>query len=399
MKILVTGARGFIGRNLCAQLNNIKEGKARNYPVVIDEVMEYDRGSSLEELDRLCSEADFVFNLAGVNRPADDSEFMTGNFSFASELLNALRRHGNHCSIMLASSVQASLTGRYVGSEYGRSKLAAEELFFRYAAETGARVLVYRFPNVFGKWCRPDYNSVVATFCHNIARGLPVRVDDPSLELELVYIDNVVDEMIAALAGSEHRCEFDGAAAVMRPDGRYCAVPVSHRTSLGRIVELLQTFSRQPLTHVMPEIPAGSFAWKLYSAYLSYLPAEKVRYGLNMNVDSRGSFTELLRTVGSGQMSVNVSKPGITKGGHWHNSKWELFIVVSGRGLIRMRSEGTGEVLEFEVSGDKIEAVHILPGYTHDIINLSDTQDLVTVMWANESFDSNRPDTYSDPVK
>lgn len=399
MKILVTGARGFIGRNLCAQLNNIKEGKARNYPVVIDEVMEYDRGSSLEELDRLCSETDFVFNLAGVNRPADDSEFMTGNFSFALELLNALRRHGNHCPIMLASSVQASLTGRYVGSEYGRSKLAAEELFFRYAAETGARVLVYRFPNVFGKWCRPDYNSVVATFCHNIARGLPVRVDDPSLELELVYIDNVVDEMIAALAGSEHRCEFDGAAAVMRPDGRYCAVPVSHRTSLGRIVELLQTFSRQPLTHVMPEIPAGSFAWKLYSAYLSYLPAEKVRYGLNMNVDSRGSFTELLRTVGSGQMSVNVSKPGITKGGHWHNSKWELFIVVSGRGLIRMRSEGTGEVLEFEVSGDKIEAVHILPGYTHDIINLSDTQDLVTVMWANESFDSNRPDTYSDPVK
>lgn len=399
MKILVTGARGFIGRNLCAQLNNIKEGKARNYPVVIDEVMEYDRGSSLEELDRLCSEADFVFNLAGVNRPADDSEFMTGNFSFASELHDALRRHGNHCPVMLASSVQASLTGRYAGSEYGRSKLAAEELFFRYAAETGARVLVYRFPNVFGKWCRPDYNSVVATFCHNIARGLPVRVDDPSLELELVYIDNVVDEMIAALAGSEHHCEFDGAAAVMRPDGRYCAVPVSHRTSLGRIVELLQTFSRQPLTHVMPEIPAGSFAWKLYSAYLSYLPAEKVRYGLNMNVDSRGSFTELLRTVGSGQMSVNVSKPGITKGGHWHNSKWELFIVVSGHGLIRMRSEGTGEVLEFEVSGDKIEAVHILPGYTHDIINLSDTQDLVTVMWANESFDSNRPDTYPDPVK
>lgn len=399
MKILVTGARGFIGRNLCAQLNNIKEGKARNYSVVIDEVMEYDRGSSSEELGRLCSEADFVFNLAGVNRPANDSEFMTGNFSFASELLDALRRHGNHCPVMLASSVQASLAGRYAGSEYGRSKLAAEELFFRYAAETGARVLVYRFPNVFGKWCRPDYNSAVATFCHNIARGLPVRVDDPSLELELVYIDNVVDEMIAALAGSEHRCEFDGAAAVMRPDGRYCAVPVSHRTSLGRIVELLQSFNRQPLTHVMPEIPVGSFAWKLYSAYLSYLPAEKVRYGLNMNVDSRGSFTELLRTSGSGQMSVNVSRPGITKGGHWHNSKWELFIVVSGHGLIRMRREGTGEVLEFEVSGDKIEAVHILPGYTHDIINLSDTQDLVTVMWANEPFDSNLPDTYSDPVK
>lgn len=399
MKILVTGARGFIGRNLCAQLNNIKEGKARNYSVVIDEVMEYDRGSSSEELGRLCSEADFVFNLAGVNRPANDSEFMTGNFSFASELLDALRRHGNHCPVMLASSVQASLAGRYAGSEYGRSKLAAEELFFRYAAETGARVLVYRFPNVFGKWCRPDYNSAVATFCHNIARGLPVRVDDPSLELELVYIDNVVDEMIAALAGSEHRCEFDGAAAVMRPDGRYCAVPVSHRTSLGRIVELLQSFSRQPLTHVMPEIPVGSFAWKLYSAYLSYLPAEKVRYGLNMNVDSRGSFTELLRTSGSGQMSVNVSRPGITKGGHWHNSKWELFIVVSGHGLIRMRREGTGEVLEFEVSGDKIEAVHILPGYTHDIINLSDTQELVTVMWANEPFDSNLPDTYSDPVK
>lgn len=399
MKILVTGARGFIGRNLCAQLNNIKEGKARNYSVVIDEVMEYDRGSSSEELGRLCSEADFVFNLAGVNRPANDSEFMKGNFSFASELLDALRRHGNHCPVMLASSVQASLAGRYAGSEYGRSKLAAEELFFRYAAETGARVLVYRFPNVFGKWCRPDYNSAVATFCHNIARGLPVRVDDPSLELELVYIDNVVDEMIAALAGSEHRCEFDGAAAVMRPDGRYCAVPVSHRTSLGRIVELLQSFNRQPLTHVMPEIPVGSFAWKLYSAYLSYLPAEKVRYGLNMNVDSRGSFTELLRTSGSGQMSVNVSRPGITKGGHWHNSKWELFIVVSGHGLIRMRREGTGEVLEFEVSGDKIEAVHILPGYTHDIINLSDTQDLVTVMWANEPFDSNLPDTYSDPVK
>lgn len=399
MKILVTGARGFIGKNLCAQLNNIKEGKARNYPVVIDEVMEYDRGSSPEELDRLCREADFVFNLAGVNRPADDSEFMTGNFRFASELLDALRRHGNHCPVMLASSVQASLTGRYAMSEYGRSKLAAEELFFRYAAETGARVLVYRFPNVFGKWCRPDYNSAVATFCHNIARGLPVRVDDPSQELELVYIDNVVDEMIAALAGSEHRCEFDGAVAVMCPDGPYCAVPVSHRTSLGRIVELLQSFSRLPLTHVIPEIPAGSFAWKLYSAYLSYLPAEKVRYGLNMNVDSRGSFTELLRTAGSGQMSVNVSGPGITKGGHWHNSKWELFIVVSGHGLIRMRREGTGEVLEFEVSGDKIEAVHILPGYTHDIINLSDTQNLVTVMWANEPFDSNRPDTYSDPVK
>lgn len=399
MKILVTGARGFIGRNLCAQLNNIKEGKARNYSVVIDEVMEYDRGSSPEEFDRLCSEADFVFNLAGVNRPANGSEFMTGNFGFASELLDALRRHGNHCPVMLASSVQASLAGRYAGSEYGRSKLAAEELFFRYAAETGARVLVYRFPNVFGKWCRPDYNSAVATFCHNIARGLPVRVDDPSLELELVYIDNVVDEMIAALAGSEHRCEFAGAAAVMRPDGRYCAVPVSNRTSLGRIVELLQSFSRQPLTHVMPEIPVGSFAWKLYSAYLSYLPAEKVRYGLNMNVDSRGSFTELLRTSGSGQMSVNVSRPGITKGGHWHNSKWELFIVVSGHGLIRMRREGTGEVLEFEVSGDKIEAVHILPGYAHDIINLSDTQDLVTVMWANEPFDSNLPDTYSDPVK
>lgn len=399
MKILVTGARGFIGKNLCAQLNNIKEGKARNYPVVIDEVMEYDRGSSPEELDRFCGEADFVFNLAGVNRPADDSGFMTGNFGFASELLDALRRHGNRCPVMLASSVQASLTGRYVGSKYGQSKLAGEELFFRYAGETGARVLVYRFPNVFGKWCRPGYNSAVATFCHNIARDLPVRVDDPSLELELVYIDDVVDEMIAALAGAEHRCEFEGTAAVMRPDGRYCAVPVSHRASLGRIVELLRSFSRQPVTRVMPEIPAGSFAKKLYSAYLSYLPAEKVKYGLDMNTDSRGSFTELLRTAASGQVSVNVSRPGIKKGEHWHNSKWELFIVVSGHGLIRMRREGTGEVLEFEVSGDKIEAVHILPGYTHDIINLSDKQDLVTVMWANEPFDSTRPDTYSDPVK
>lgn len=398
MKILVTGAKGFVGRNLCAQLNNIKDGKARNCPVQVDAVFEYDLDSTPEDLDRYCAEADFVFNLAGVNRPENPDDFRRGNFGFASTLLDTLKKHGNTCPVMLSSSIQATLIGRYAGHPYGESKKAGEELFFRYADETGARVLVYRFPNLFGKWCRPNYNSAVATFCNNIANGLPIQVCDPSVELELLYIDDLVDEMLLALQGHEHHCEFDGVETVPRADGRYCAVPVSHKATLGHIVGLLESFKAQPETLMMPEIPAGSFAKKLYSTYLSYLPADKVKFALKMNVDARGSFTELLKTANSGQVSVNISRPGITKGQHWHNTKWEQFIVVAGHGLIQLRKEGTDEVLDYEVSGDKIEAVHMLPGYTHNIINLSDTEDLVTVMYCNETFDPARPDTYSDPV-
>ena len=400
MKILVTGANGFVGQNLVAQLNNIKEGKARCYgDVVVDEVFCYDIDSNPEQLDAYCREADFVFNLAGVNRPHDVSEFMKGNWGFATTLLQTLRKHNNTCPVMLSSSIQATLAGRFGNSEYGKSKKAGEELFFDYAATTGAKVLVYRFPNIFGKWCRPNYNSAVATFCYNIAHNLPITVNDPSTQLELLYIDDLVDEMIAALAGCEHHCEFDGVTTIITPQGRYCAVPVTHHVTLGEIVELLHTFYNQPQSLVIPDIPQGSFAKKLYSTYLSYLPKEKIAFPLKMNVDERGSFTELLRTHNNGQVSINISKPGITKGQHWHNTKWEFFMVVSGHGLIQQRRVGSDEVLNFEVSGDKIEAVHMLPGYTHNIINLSDTHDLVTVMWCNECFDPNRPDTYFLPVE
>lgn len=400
MKILVTGANGFVGQNLVAQLNNIKEGKARCYgDVVVDEVFCYDIDSTPEQLDAYCREADFVFNLAGVNRPHDVSEFMKGNWGFATTLLQTLRKHNNTCPVMLSSSIQATLAGRFGNSEYGKSKKAGEELFFDYAATTGAKVLVYRFPNIFGKWCRPNYNSAVATFCYNIAHNLPITVNDSSTQLELLYIDDLVDEMIAALAGCEHHCEFDGVTTIITPQGRYCAVPVTHHVTLGEIVELLHTFYNQPQSLVIPDIPQGSFAKKLYSTYLSYLPKEKIAFPLKMNVDERGSFTELLRTHNNGQVSINISKPGITKGQHWHHTKWEFFMVVSGHGLIQQRRVGSDEVLNFEVSGDKIEAVHMLPGYTHNIINLSDTHDLVTVMWCNECFDPNRPDTYFLPVE
>lgn len=400
MKILVTGAKGFVGRNLVSQLRNIAEGKAKWYPVDSDiTVYEYDIDSSAEELDMYCSDCNFVFNLAGVNRPQNPEEFMQGNFGFASTLLDTLKKHGNKCPVMLSSSIQATLVGRYADGDYGKSKKAGEELFFDYSVETGTKVLVYRFPNLFGKWCRPNYNSAVATFCNNIAHDLPIKVNDRSTQMELVYIDDLVDEMIGALAGKEHHCEFDGIETVLREDGRYCAVPVSHHVTLGEIVDLLESFAHQPQTLVVPEIPEGSFAKKLYSTYLSYLPKEKVSYPLKMNVDQRGSFTELLKTEKCGQFSVNISKPGITKGQHWHHTKWEFFIVVSGKGLIQLRKIDSGEVLNFEVSGDKIEAVHMLPGYTHNIINLSDTEDLVTLMWANESFDPSRPDTYFEPVE
>ena len=399
MKILVTGAKGFVGRNLVAQLRNIKDGKARWYPVSQDiTVYEYDTENTPDDLEAYCADADFVFNLAGVNRPQNNEEFMKGNYGFASQLLDTLKRHGNRCPVMLASSIQATLMGRYAGSEYGLSKKAGEELFFEYGAQTGAKVLVYRFPNLFGKWCRPNYNSAVATFCHNIANGLPIQVNDPSTQMELVYIDDLVDELIGALAGKEHHCEFEGIETVLRPEGRYCAVPVSHHVTLGEIVQLLDGFASQPQTLMMPEIPCGSFAKKLYSTYLSYLPEDKVAFPLKMNVDLRGSFTELLKTRNCGQISVNISKPGITKGQHWHNTKWEFFMVVSGRGLIQQRCIGSDHVIETEVSGENIQAVHMLPGYTHNIINLSDTDDLVTVMWANEPFDPQRPDTYSEPV-
>lgn len=400
MKILVTGAKGFVGRNLCAQLNNIKEGKAKCYGnLVVDEVFEYDIDSTPEELESYCRESDFVFNLAGVNRPQNTEEFMQGNFGFASTLLDTLKKFGNRCPVMLSSSIQATLIGRYAEGDYGKSKKAGEELFFDYGKETGAKILVYRFPNLFGKWCRPNYNSAVATFCNNIANDLPIQVNNPATELELLYIDDLVDEMIAALKGEEHHCEFDGVDTVLKTDGRYCAVPVSHKATLGEIVGLLHRFHEQPQTLVVPEIPENSFAKKLYSTYLSYLPKDKVKFPLKMNVDSRGSFTELLKTCNCGQVSINISKPGITKGQHWHNSKWEFFIVVSGHGLIQERKIDTDEVLNFEVSGDNIEAIHMLPGYTHNIINLSETENLVTVMWANEAFDPNRPDTYFEPVE
>ena len=411
MKILVTGAKGFVGKNLCAQLKNIRDGKARNYEISpraslgrndrglsIDEVFEYDIDSTPAELDAWCAEADFVFNLAGVNRPKDAAEFMAGNFGFASTLLDTLRRHGNTCPVMLASSQQASLTGRFGNSEYGRSKKAGEDLFLDYGADTGARVLVYRFPNLFGKWCRPNYNSAVATFCNAVANDLPYTVNDPSVELELLYIDDLVDEMIACLRGEEHRCDFDGLGVFPMKNGPYCYVPTTHRATLGEIVNLLDKFAAQPKTLMIPEIPDGSFAKKLYSTYLSYLPASKVAFPLKMNVDDRGSFTELVHTLNAGQVSINISKPGVTKGQHWHNTKWEFFIVVSGHGLIQERKLGTDEVIEFEVSGDNIQAVHMLPGYTHNIINLSDTENLVTVMYCNEIFNPNKPDTYFEKV-
>ena len=399
MNILVTGAKGFVGKNLCETLKTIRDGKNRTRSVTIGEVFEYDIDTDPALLDDYCARANFVFNLAGVNRPKDQSEFMAGNFGFASTLLDTLKKYGNACPVMLSSSIQATLIGRYGQSDYGKSKLAGEELFFGYASQTGAKVLVYRFPNLFGKWCRPNYNSAVATFCHNYAHDLPIQVNDASVELELLYIDDLVAEMIAALEGKEHHCEFDGVDTVLTVDGRYCAAPVTHKATLGEIVALLEEFKAQPQTLVMPEIPENSFAKKLYSTYLSYLPKEKAAFDLKMNVDARGSFTELLRTRNCGQFSVNISKPGITKGQHWHHTKWEFFIVVAGRGLIQQRKVGTDEVLNFEVSGDKIQAVHMLPGYTHNIINLSDTENLVTVMWANEPFDPSRPDTYFEVVE
>ena len=399
MNILITGAAGFVGKNLTAALQAIRDGKDRTHPELeIGELYLYDIDSPNELLEEACAKADFVFNLAGVNRPQNQEEFMQGNFGFASTLLNTLKKHNNCCPVMISSSIQATCIGRYDG-EYGRSKKAGEELLFAYGDETGAKVLVYRFPNLFGKWCRPNYNSAVATFCNNIASDLPITVNDPAVQLELLYIDDLVDEMVAALEGREHRCEFEGIDTVLTENGRYCAAPISHKVTLGEIVELLDSFKSQPQTLIMPEIPHNSFAKKLYSTYLSYLPKEKVSFPLKMNVDSRGSFTELLRTEKCGQFSVNISKPGITKGQHWHHTKWEFFIVVSGKGLIQMRKIGSDEVLNFEVSGDKIEAVHMLPGYTHNIINLSDTEDLVTVMWANELFNPDKPDTFFEVVE
>lgn len=398
MKILITGACGFVGKNLAASLQCIKNGFDRRFPdLSIDELFLYDIDSDAALLDRACAEADFVFNLAGVNRPQNSCEFMQGNFGFAVALLNTLKKYGNTCPVMLSSSVQATLVGRY-DNDYGRSKKAGEELFFDYGRETGARVLVYRFPNLFGKWCRPNYNSVVATFCHNIANDLPITVNDASAELELLYIDDLVDEMICALRGEEHRCRFDGVNTVICADGEFCVAPVTHRATLGRISELLYSFAEQPTTLMMPEIPPSSFEKKLYSTYLSYLPQEKISFPLKMNIDGRGSFTELLRTESCGQFSVNISKPDIKKGEHWHHTKWELFIVVAGHGLIQMRKLGTDEILNFEVSGENIRAVYMLPGYTHNIINLSDTDDLVTLMWANECFDRSKSDTFSEPV-
>lgn len=399
MNILVTGAAGFVGKNLCCALKNIRDGKDRTHPALdIGEIFEYTRQTDKATFSDWCRRADFVFNLAGVNRPKDTQDFMRGNFGFAEELLQELISAGNTCPVMLSSSAQASLAGRYAASEYGKSKLAGEELFFEYAEKTGARVQVYRFPNVFGKWCKPNYNSAVATFCNNIANDLPITVNDPATELELVYIDDVVSELLSALEGKEHRCDYSGLTPIENPRGRWCYVPVTHKATLGRIVELLHSFDEQSKTRLMPEIPNGSFEKKLYSTFLSYLPREKIAYALQMNEDARGSFTELIKTASCGQMSVNVSKPGITKGQHWHNSKWELFIVVSGRALIRERKIGTDELMEFEVSGEKIEAVHMLPGYTHSIINLSDKQELVTLMWANECFDPNKPDTFFEEL-
>lgn len=397
MRILVTGAKGFVGKNLCWALKNIKDGKDRRFPdLAIEEIYEYDLGSTPEELEAWCRDCDFVFNLAGVNRPQNQEEFMAGNFGFASTLLDTLKRHCNRCPVMISSSIQATLAGRFGTSEYGKSKKAGEELMFKYGQETGAKVLVYRFPNLFGKWCRPNYNSAVATFCNNIANDLPIQVNDPNVDMELLYIDDLVDEMICALQGKEHHCEFDGVETVLTPDGRYCAAPVTHHVKLGEIVELLHEFAEQPQTLMVPEIPAGSFAKKLYSTYLSYLPEDKVAFPLKMNVDDRGSFTELVHTHNAGQVSINISRPGITKGQHWHNTKFEQFIVVKGHGLIQQRNlnDPEGRILEWEVDGDHIQAVHMLPGYTHNIINLSDTEDLVTVMYCNEVFNPHRPDTF-----
>ena len=399
MKILVTGAKGFVGKNLCAALKNIRDGKDRTRPdICIDEIYEYDIDTDPTLLDEYCAISDFVFNLAGVNRPENPEEFMQGNFGFASTLLETLKKHGNKCPVMISSSIQATCIGRY-DSDYGRSKKVGEELVFAYGEDTGAKVLVYRFPNLFGKWCRPNYNSAVVTFCNNIANDLPITVNDPSVQLELLYIDDLVTEMLDALEGKEHRCEFDGIDTVLCENGRYCAAPITHKVTLGEIVDLLDKFKSQTTTLVMPEIPYNSFAKKLYSTYLSYLPKEKASFTLKMNEDARGSFTELLKTEKCGQFSVNISKPGITKGQHWHNTKWEFFIVVAGHGLIQQRRIGSDEVLNFEVSGDKIEAVHMLPGYTHNIINLSDTENLVTVMWANEQFDPAHPDTFFEVVE
>ena len=418
MKILVTGAKGFVGKNLCSQLKNIRDGKAKCYgDLIVSEVYEYDIDSTPEELDQWCKDCDFVFNLAGVNRPQNQEEFMQGNFGFASTLLDTLKKHHNTCPVMISSSIQATLAGRFGNSEYGRSKKAGEELMFQYGEETGAKVLVYRFPNLYGKWCRPNYNSAVATFCNNIANDLPITVNDPTVDMELLYIDDLVDEMIEALKGLEHRCTYDGLDPVPLSIGSglgsseanetanananvnsYCYCPITHHVKLGEIVDLLHQFAEMPKTLMIPEIPADSFAKRLYSTYLSYLPKEKAIFDLKMNVDNRGSFTELVHTLNCGQVSINISKPGITKGQHWHHTKWEQFIVVSGHGLIQLRKEGTDEVLNYEVSGDRIQSVIMLPGYTHNIINLSDTQDLVTVMYCNEIFNPNRPDTYFDPV-
>ena len=401
MKVLVTGAKGFVGKNLCAQLNNIKTGKVKCYGnLVIEEVFEYDLDSTPEQLDAWCKDCDFVFNLAGVNRPQDPKEFMEGNFGFATVLLNTLKKYKNNCPVMISSSIQATLAGRFGTSEYGKSKKVGEELMFQYGEETGAKVLVYRFPNLYGKWCRPNYNSVVATFCNNIANDLPITVNDPSVDMEFLYIDDLVEEMICALNGEEHHCEFEGVETVLSPNGRYCTAPITHHVKLGEIVDLLYKFAEMPKTLMIPEIPAGSFAKRLYSTFLSYLPKEKVIFDLKMNVDNRGSFTELVHTINCGQVSINISKPGITKGEHWHHTKWELFIGVSGYGLIQLRNENdpNAEILEYEVSGDKIQSVIMLPGYTHNIINLSDTQDLVTVMYCNEIFNSERPDTFFDKV-
>lgn len=408
MKILVTGAKGFVGRNLCCQLNNIKEGKARCYgDLQVDEVFEYDIDSTPEQMDSWCGECDFVFNLAGVNRPKDNDEFMKGNFGFASTLLDTLKKHHNTCPVMLSSSQQASLTGRFGNSEYGRSKKAGEDLFLEYGKETGAKVLVYRFPNLYGKWCRPNYNSAIATFCNNIANDLPIQVNDRSVQMEVLYIDDLVEEMIRALKSQEHHCEFEGLDVLPSAEGRYCFCPVTHKTTLGEIVDTIYECARAvravpdsaegPSTAL--EMPQDGLRYRLMSTFLSYLPKEKAIFDLKMNVDPRGSFTELVHTLNCGQVSINISKPGITKGQHWHNSKWEQFIVVSGHGLIQMRKEGSDEVIEYEVSGDRIQSVIMLPGYTHNIINLSQTEDLVTVMYCNEVFNPERPDTYFDKVE
>lgn len=398
MNILVTGAKGFVGKNLIESLRNIKENKDQTRNTSIDKIYEYDIDTDPSLLDEYCKDCSIVYNLAGVNRPKDEKDFMEGNFGFASTLLDTLKKYNNNCPIMLSSSIQATLLGRYANSEYGKSKLAGEELFFDYSNETGAKVKVYRFPNLFGKWCRPNYNSAIATFCHNYANDLPIQVNDPKVELELLYIDDLVNEMLDLLENKEHYCSFDGVEAIEDNNGKYCYVPTTYKVTLGEVVELLNSFKEQPHTLLMPSIPNNSFAKKLYSTYLSYLPKEKTIFPLKMNIDKRGSFTELLKTENCGQFSVNISKPGIIKGQHWHHSKWEFFIVVSGHGLIQERKIETEEVIEFEVSGNKIEAIHMLPGYTHNIINLSETEDLVTLMWANEAFDSNHPDTFFEEV-